>query len=222
MHNGVFEGERAKKQKARILILGESHHVSTDPKVTTDKVAGVPASYTTTSVVQEHLDKRKTHDFLTKIAKTFGAEEEDAFWQSVYFGNYIDVLCGIGSSLAERQIADNRKEYNDQLFGFVNEHNISKIFCSSVLAYKNLPDLGDSEESKRETIGMRGNRRVFLRQCQYKAGTQHKGTSVILQQNLHVYGISHPQAKGGYSPEMYAIVLKNDTLREIPAPSINK
>lgn len=209
MHHGVFEGERAKDQTVKYLILGESHHVSTDPKVMTDKVAGVPASYTTASVIQEHLEKRKKHDFLTKIAKTFGTEDEDAFWQSVYFGNYIDVLCGIGNSLAEKQIEDNRKEYNDQLFRFLNKHNISKIFCFSVLAYKNLPDLTDGEESQCETIGMRGKRSVYLRQCKYKTGTQHSGTSVILQQDVHVYGISHPQAKGGYSPEMYANTLKN-------------
>ena len=211
MHHGIFEGQKAKDQPVRILILGESHHVSTDPKVTTDKVAGVPASYTTASVIQEHLEKRKNHDFLTKIAKTFGAEDEDAFWQSVYFGNYIDVLCGIGNSVAKNQIEnnDNRFKYNDQLFQFVNEHKIEKIFCFSILTYKNLPGLSDDEKSTWETVGMRGNRRVFLRQCQYKAGVQHEGTSVILQQTLQVYGISHPQAKGGYSPELYANALKN-------------
>lgn len=211
MHHGVFKGQKAKDQPVKYLILGESHHVSTDSKVTTDKVAGIPASYTTASVIQEHLDNRKTHDFLTKIAKTFGSEEENAFWQSVYFGNYIDVLCGIGNSVAKNQIEnnDNRFKYNDQLFQFVNEHKIEKIFCFSILAYKSLPSLSDDEVSKWETIGKHGNRRVFLRQCHYKAGTQHKGTSVILQQDLHVYGISHPQAKGGYSPEIYANALKS-------------
>lgn len=211
MHYGVFKGEKAKDQPVKYLILGESHHVSTDPQVMTDKVAGVPASYTTASVIQEHLEKRKTHDFLTKIAKTFGAEDEDAFWQSVYFGNYIDMLCGIRNSVAKNQIEynDNRIKYNDQLFQFVNEHKIEKIFCFSILAYKSLPTLTGNEESIWETIGMRGNRRVFLRQCQYKAGVQHEGTSVILQQNLRVYGISHPQAKGGYSPEMYVNALKD-------------
>lgn len=211
MHYGVFKGEKAKDQPVKYLILGESHHVSTDPKVMTDKVAGVPASYTTASVIQEHLEKRKKHDFLTKIAKTFGAEDEDTFWPSVYFGNYIDVLCGIGNSVAKNQIEynDNRIKYNDQLFQFVNEHKIEKIFCFSILAYKSLPSLSDDEESTWDAVGMRGNRRVFLRQCQYKAGVQHEGTNVILEPNLRVYGISHPQAKGGYSPEMYASVLMN-------------
>ena len=129
MHHGVFEGNKAKGQKMRVLILGESHHVSTDPSVTTDKIAGVPATYTTAAVVREHLEKRKTHDFLTKIAKSFDAEEEVEFWDSVYFGNYIDVLCGIGNSFAEKQVEENRKEYNDQVFRFVNKYNISKIFC---------------------------------------------------------------------------------------------
>ena len=209
MHHGVFEGNKAKGQKMRVLILGESHHVSTDPSVTTDKIAGVPATYTTAAVVREHLEKRKTHDFLTKIAKSFDAEEEVEFWDSVYFGNYIDVLCGIGNSFAEKQVEENRKEYNDQVFRFVNKYNISKIFCFSVLAYKNLPDLADGEESRCETIGKRGRRRVYLRQCKYKAKTQRSGTSVILEKDLHVFGISHPQAKGGYSPEMYASSLKN-------------
>lgn len=211
MHKGEFVGINAHKKQNRTLILGESHHVSTDSSVTTDKIAGVPASYTTASVIQEHLDKSKTHDFLTKIAKTFGSEEENVFWQSVFFGNYIDVLCGIGNSVAKNQIKDkdNRIKYNDQLFQFVNQHKIEKIFCFSILAYKSLPSLSDDEESTRETIGMRGNRRVFLRHCQYKAGLQHEGTSVILHQPLHVYGISHPQSKGGYSPEIYANALKN-------------
>ena len=208
MHKGVFNAE---KHGLNILILGESHHVSTDPSVTTDKIAGVPATYTTASVVREHLEKRKTHDFLTKIAKSFDAGEEVAFWESVYFGNYIDVLCGIRNSVAKNQIEynDNRIKYNDQLFQFVNEQKIEKIFCFSILAYKSLPTLTDNEESIWETIGMRGNRRVFLRQCQYKAGVQHEGTSVILEKDLHVFGISHPQAQGGYSPEMYANALKN-------------
>ncbi len=211
MHKGVFEGAKAKDQPVGILILGESHHISTNPEVTKDKVAGIEASYTTASVIQEHLDKSNTHDFLTKIAKTFGSRDENAFWQSVYFGNYIDVLCGIGNSVAKNQIKekDNRLKYNDQLFQFVNEHKIEKIFCFSILAYKSLPGLSDNEKSTWETVGMRGNRRVFLRQCQYKAGVQHEGTSVILQQNLRVYGISHPQAKGGYSSEIYANALKN-------------
>ena len=216
MHKGVFEGKNANGQKVKVLILGESHHISTDPSVTTDKIAGVPASYTTAAVVQEHLESLKNekqgikHPFLTKIAQTFGAEDEDAFWQSVYFGNYIDVLCGIGNSVAKNQIEynDNRIKYNDQLFQFVNEHKIGKIFCFSILAYKSLPSLTDDEKSLWETIGRRGNRRVFLRQRQYKAGLQHGEASVILQQNLRVYGISHPQAKGGYSPEMYAAALQ--------------
>ena len=100
MHKGVFKGEKAKDQPVKILILGESHHINTDSKVTTDKIAGVPASYTTASVIHEHLEKRKIHGFFTKIAKTFGIPEteEENFWQGVYFGNYIDVLCGIGNS----------------------------------------------------------------------------------------------------------------------------
>ena len=208
MHKGVFNAE---KHGLNILILGESHHVSTDPSVTTNKVAGAQATYTTASVVEEHLAKlmdsnKGKHPFFTKIAETLGVENENTFWQSVYFGNYIDVLCGIGNSVAKNQIKeqDNRIKYNDQLFQFVNEHKIEKIFCFSILAYKSLPSLSDDEESTWETVGMRGNRRVFLRQCQYKAGVQHKGTSIILEKDLHVFGISHPQAKGGYSPEIYA------------------
>lgn len=211
MHNGVFEGEKAKSQNKRVLILGESHHVSTDSNVTTDKIAGIPATYTTAAVVREHLEKRKTHEFLTKIAKSLDAGEEVEFWNSVYFGNYIDVLCGIGNSVAKNQIKKdgNRVKYNNQLFQFVNKYKIDKIFCFSILAYNNLPDLAEGEESQCETIGMRGKKRVYLRQCKYEAKTQHSGTSVILEKDLHVFGISHPQAKGGYSPEMYASSLKN-------------
>lgn len=221
MHYGVFEGKNAKDQSARILILGESHHISTKTDVTENKTEGIPASYTTASVVQEHLESLKNekqaimHPFFTKIAQTLSAADEDAFWQSVYFGNYIDVLCGIGNSVARKQIDKmdagkrNREKYNDQLFQFVNEHKIEKIFCFSILAYKSLPLTGDGEKSIWETIGMRGNRRVFLRQCRFQAGIPHKGTGVILQKDLHVYGISHPQAKGGYACEMYAAALKN-------------
>lgn len=212
MHNGVFEGKKAKNQPVKILILGESHHISTDSKVTTDKIAGVPASYTTASVILEHIENRKIHGFLTKIAKTFrvSVAEEESFWQGVYFGNYIDVLCGIGNSVAKKQIADNRKEYNNQLFRFVNEHKITKIFCFSILVYKNLPDLRENEEYKCDTVGMRGSRRVFLRQCQYMAGKQHKGTDVTLLRDLDVFGISHPSARGGYSLEMYTAALENE------------
>ena len=42
MHHGVFKGEKAKDQPVKYLILGESHHVSTDSDITTDKIAGEP------------------------------------------------------------------------------------------------------------------------------------------------------------------------------------
>ena len=96
------------------------------------------------------------------------------------------------------------------MFRFVNEHKITKIFCFSILVYKNFPDLWENEELKCDTVGMRGKRRVFLRQCQYKAGTQHKGTAVTLLRDLDVFGISHPSARGGYSLEVYTPALENE------------
>ena len=30
MYTGVFKGEKAEKQKVRVLILGESHHYETE------------------------------------------------------------------------------------------------------------------------------------------------------------------------------------------------
>lgn len=207
MHHGEWNGENAKQHG--ILILGESHHInkSTDPD------AGIPASYTTEANMRDYLQHPmgKSYRFFDKIVASFGLDpngQRNEFWNKVYFGNYIDVLCGVRDRSARNTLnAGNRETYNDQLFRFVNGHAIRTVFCFSVLAYNHLPSMADGESDTCNFLGMCGNRQVYLRHCLYKAGTPHDHTTVLLKHDLEVYGIQHPSAPGGYRPEIYAAVL---------------
>lgn len=210
MHWGVFHGENADNQKQRVLILGESHHISRSNRDNME--AGKPATYATASVVAEHLRKEKTHDFLTQIVCAFGWEPDkvnERFWHSVYFGNYIDVLCGIKNGVAKQMVSQNRKKYNNQLFDFVNEHKISTIFCFGVLPYQHLPGLakncGEYEEKK--CVNEENGRKRYFRECLYMAGVEHRETDVKIKQDLQVFCVSHP-ASFGFKAKDYATELK--------------
>ena len=214
MHHGVFCGSLASMRETRILILGESHHISTKKESENNKEHGKPATYPTYSVIEEYLEdidkKEKNLRFFEKIAKTFGAysslqDEREKFWEQVYFGNYIEELCDIQTGFARRQVKEKSINYNQNLFEFVNQHEIDKIFCFSILSYNNLPS---AEISRKDEIGKRGNRRVYLRQCTYKAGVVRENLP-SLKKDLIVYGISHPSARGGYALEAYTEALKN-------------
>lgn len=218
MHHGVFCGKNANTQPKRILILGESHHINTDAGEEGNKIAGVAATYTTCANVEDYLANptRSSYRFYDKIMQTFGyapetGQNRENFWNSVYFGNYIDVLCGIGDDQAKSYVgkAENRKKLNNQLFQFVNEHQIDIIFCFGITAtYDKLPSLTSKNEHKlsREiVIGKKpGNQKnIYLRECHYDANTEHNWVDIKLTRDLHVFGITHPSSKGGYPVEIY-------------------
>lgn len=217
MHHGVFQGKYADRQENRILILGESHH-NNDQKDSVDGKPGKPASYTTDGVVRDYLKnpQHKNYRFFDKITQTFcfdPARERETFWESVYFGNYIDVLCGVHNNIAREMINTNgnRETFNDQLFRFVNAHGICKIYCFSILAYGSLPGIANEvcqEYDRCDNIGKRGRKNVYLRKCLYKAGVPHKHTCVLLDHDLEVIGISHPSSRAGYALDLYANALK--------------
>lgn len=209
MHYGEFSGKNANS----ILILGESHHVSrTDEE---NMTAGVSVSYSTEQCIIDYMANPENQNYLffDKIVASFGFFpdlQRQEFWDCVHFGNYINVLCGVGDSVAKCFIKQNKTEYNDELFTFVNEHNISEIFCFSINVYENgLPSIVKGEEScKKDKIGRFNNKNVYLRHCLYRAGLRHPGTNVVLNNDLKVYGISHPSAQSGYSAEIMQKELK--------------
>lgn len=212
MHHGVFQGNFAAQQEKRILILSESHHG--DNK-------GEPAPYTTASVVEEDHIRDCKHLFFRRIEQSFGydcdteASRRD-FWDRFYFGNYVDVVCGVGDGYARSMVNTNRQKYNNQLFSFVNENGIDLIFCFSRLVYEKLPSLsrkdrGDEylETPCRELLG---TRRDYIAQCRYLPSRAHGAVTVLLKKELLVYGLRHPSAAGGFRPGNY-----RDCLREAAA-----
>ena len=213
MHHGVFQGRLADQQARRMLILSESHHGD-------DK--GKAASYTTASVVEEDHIRECMHPFFSRIEQSFGCEcgNEPArrdFWDRFYFGNYVDVLCGVRDDCARRMIKKNRQKYNDQLFTFVNENGIDLIFCFSRLAYEKLPSLSrkDRADEYLETLPCQellGKRRDYIARCRYLPDRAHGAVTVPLKKELLVYGLRHPSAAGGFRPGNY-----RDCLREAAA-----
>ncbi len=208
MHHGVWG------QDSNILILGESHHTSDDyPQ------AGIPAPYTTESVVKEHIldinNSKKSLYFFKKIANSFGYESEtkeqrEDFWNKVYFGNYIDVLCGVGDSKAKIHLQTNRIKCNDQLFAFINENDITKVFVFSRLVFNNLPSLSRKffkEENIQNRINdkniMVGKCSDYIGHCKYLRGIEHNNSNMLLNHDVDFYGLRHPSARGGYSADNY-------------------
>ena len=209
MYIGVFKGENAEKQKVRVLILGESHHYETE---------------TTQKTVNGYLDKcrkeghaEKCHEFFDQIVRAFGkdpATDRETFWNSVWFGNYIDELCGVGDSQATNLLSeeDNRIRYNDNLFDFVADKEIDIIFCFSRRVYNKLPSLakGECEEiiSVEDYLRTKegAQKKDYISYCEYLSGP-HKCTSKPLKRTVKVYGMLHPSGQYGFAPENYAPVL---------------
>ncbi len=140
MHHGVYEGAAAAAQAKKILILGESHHG--------EEGQGKRGNYGTREVVEAYLSQKDATEqslqFFHKIARSFGIdggkdEEKRIFWDKVYFGNYVDVICGIGGDAAEKQIAENREAYNQELAEFVKSRAIDIVFCFSFRTFDALP-----------------------------------------------------------------------------------
>ena len=135
MFKGVYEGENAKYQNKRILILGESHY---------DKDGY--DNFTTKSVIENyHLNpNEKKYNFFHKIAQCFSVKTNDidkefeSFWNNVYFANYVDGLCGIGDSKAKILIKNNKEKYNNELFEFINKNEIDIVFVFGRTVYNNI------------------------------------------------------------------------------------
>lgn len=148
---------------------------------------------------------------------TQSEEQRRNFWDNVFFGNYISVLCGVGDSKAKNTIkAENhREEYNDQLFSFVNDNQIDAIFCFSRLVYNNLPKLAKEDGDKQDSQNCEpiGRKKDYINICKYVPGAARPGTSIPLIKELTVYGMRHPSAKGGFKAENYKTIL-GEKLRE--------
>ena len=165
MFKGVYEGENAKYQNKRILILGESHY---------DKDGY--DDFTTKSVIENyHLNpNEKKYNFFHKIAQCFSVNTNDidkefeCFWNNVYFANYVDELCGIGDSKAKSLIENNKKEYNNELFEFINKNEIDIVFVFGRTVYNNLPSYSKNKTTAEKQPNLDngdlsvGNRRDFV------------------------------------------------------------
>lgn len=225
MHKGVFIGKNAENQQKRILILAESHHNQND----SDDV-GKEASYTTDSVLRNNYyvhshTKDLLYDMFDKIVRSFGYDPDrpdvrENFWEKVYFGNYIPVVCGVKTAAAENLLKDkaNCTNYNNRLFDFVNENDIDVIFCFSRRVYSHLPKLSAKgqirslEDLGRVECGKAGRYNDRIDRCRYFANTAHGAVYVLLKKELAVFGMMHPSGYG-YKPTNYTNVLKAELKR---------
>lgn len=212
MFKGVYEGENAKYQNKRILILGKSHY---------DKDGY--DNFTTKSVIENyHLNpNEKKYNFFHKIAQCFSVNTNDidkefeCFWSNVYFANYVDELCGIGDSKAKSLIENNKKEYNNELFEFINKNKIDIVFVFGRTVYNNLPSYSKNKTAAEKQPDLDngnifvGSRRDFISHCVYLKGEQHKNVKAVLKRDVHIYGLRHPSTQCGFNVENYKPYLKN-------------
>lgn len=200
----MYKGEYCGKNAQNILILGESHH------------GGEEGSYTTTDVIKAYLENpaKIQYRFFDRIVETFGFSpdtDRKNFWNNVYFGNYIDELCGVGDDAAKKVVSKkgNREKLNRDLFDFIISKGIDTIYCFSILSYNHLPSITKNEgREEKIPIGKNGSKNVLLRQCIYKKGVTFPHTNKILKNDLIVYGIWHPSKKGGYPLDMFQKALQ--------------
>lgn len=212
MHKGVYIGKEAKQLKDRVLILGESHHSSNENE-----------DYTTKDVIENYrCQESHNYVFFDKIVQSFGINEDNKdnrfilFWEKVYFGNYVDEYCGVKDSQAKNNIIKNRVQYNDELFKFINDNNITKVFVFSRLVYNNLPSLSEENKSienltclNKEPLMING-KKDYISHCKYLPNTEHNSTNVKLKHEVIVYGMRHPSARGGYNAGNYSEYLKKE------------
>lgn len=206
MYTGVFKGQNAKK----ILILGESHHYETE--ATQKTVDGY------LDMCRKEGHSEKCHEFFDQIVRAFGkdpATDRETFWNNVWFGNYINELCGVGDSQATDLLAKekNRIRYNDDLFAFVASKEIDIIFCFSRRVYNKLPSFATGEKEEIINVGSflqtkdGKPKRDYISYCKYLTGF-HKYTSKPLERAVEVFGMLHPSGRYGFAPENYAPELK--------------
>ena len=194
--------------ECRTVILGESHYG--DENNSNDKI-GEEVPYSTESVVQGYLDSRSSgtnrkrwYRFFDNIAASFGFLQENSpeFYEKVWFGNYVPILCGVKEeNRAGQYIKKHRTEYNDALFRFINENDIQTVVCFSKLVYWNLPGGVDGEESKDILLSSSGERTNAIHVFGYHAGIAHTHCNVELKRPLAVYGIRHPSSNWKYDPQ---------------------
>ena len=204
MYDNVFIGENANKQPKRILILGESHYEEDGEIDGTDSVV-------------KHLaingNDTKTQ-FYKNIMRTFGykitEESRKDFWSKVYCGNYVNKPCGKGkNNSAKALINENRIEYNDSLFNFINENEIDIVLCFSRLVYNNLPSFakGESQNQLTAKSDLLKHRYHELYKFEYQPDCEHKHCDVKLKKILTIYGFKHPSAC--YSHSTYCNYFKD-------------
>ena len=221
---GVWQGKDICETN-RVLILGESHYGDEN---NTDEKIGQICPYDTKDVVKEYIrhktpgnEKAHWDRFFDRVARCFGypSGKEGLFFEKVWFGNYVPVLCSIaGDNPAEYFMNNNRTEYNNDLFNFVNDNQIDTIVCFSKTVYYNLPQKNDivEEECRSIELPKLGGRRNPLEVYQYFAEVTHGYCDVTLNKPLMIYGVRHPSAQGGFKAEHVANVFAyEDTFSKI-------
>ena len=185
MYPGVWIGKEANENG--ILIHGESHYGETE---------------TTRGVIDFYLSENRKGNrddwmrFFDRISKSFGYSEiNENFWDKVFYGNYVEVPCGVGDNRADEAISVNRRDYNNHLFSFVNENDISSIVCFSQKVYFALPDLVGDEFCEGDIVigKSSGGKRNIARICHYSATDKiREYCEVALKKPLMVYQVKHP------------------------------
>mgnify|MGYP004541308685 CR=1 FL=1 len=203
-----------------VLILGESHHGDKeDSEKSPEECEAKERNCKTENVVNNYLALYRAggydrcYEFFEKIVSAFHFQVENraAFWNSVYFKNYVcDHLCGVGDDKATTLINRNRTEYNDVLFDFLNKQNITTVFVFGRLVYDSLPRFA----AKGEKCGncddgtlKAGRQRDYISHCKYLGEIPHSATNIILTHDVEFFGLRHPSAQCGFSAENYCSVL---------------
>lgn len=212
MYHGVYEGATAAAQPKRILILGESHHGNGPEDV--GKAGDVPTS----DVIKDYLSQKdgteRRLQFFHKIALSFGIDtgkdkdaEKERFWDKVFFGNYVDVICGVQDGTAEKLMDQNKKTYNRELAEFVNRNQIDAVFCFGLGVFDCLPGNHYAGIIPSEGGDMTAGKKFEENRSVELAGYLCETSSEAFDHPVRIYGMTHP-SRPGFSPEPFVEYLK--------------
>lgn len=223
MNHGEWIGCNIQESN-RILILGESHY---GDKNDFNESMGKPIPYPTDVVVRSYKEhkipgnsKARWDKFFDQIAVCFGYPKGKGgeFYDKVFFGNYVPVLCGKGiENHAKQYMKANRTEYNNQLFDFINDHKTDTVICFSIATFWNLPAVSDEDKDSYKEIELKpiGNRRNIIYYYCYKPFVSHGYCDRTLENALKVYGIRHPSTKSGFNAKaVYEELLRTREFRD--------
>lgn len=111
----------------------------------------------------------------------------------MFFGNYVDVLCGVPSCTPQRLMKQNKETYNRELAEFVYRYRVDTVFCFGLGVFDCLPGDHDAGILSGKGGDMIAGKKVEENQSIELAGYPCEPSSGPFDHPVRIYGMTtHP------------------------------